>query len=103
MLAHADATGADVVYPWFDLNVGGRIDNSRDPLGAFGREFDASELPANNYIPVTALVPTSTFVAVGGLPQPMNAAGLPAACEDWGRWQRLLAPRHTFSHPPGRT
>src|SRR3546814_19318611 len=73
MLAHADATGADVVYPWFDLNVGGRIDNSRDPLlmngaPAFGQEFDPAALQANNFIPVTALVRTSLFVAVCGFP-----------------------------------
>lgn len=103
MLAHAEATGADVVYPWFDLNVGGRIDNSRDPLGAFGREFDPAALQANNYIPVTALVRTSLFVAVGGFPQPNSEAWPHPDCEDWGLWRRLLSFGAKFSHLPERT
>src|SRR3546814_8644512 len=72
------------------------IDNSRDPLlmngaPAFGQEFDPAALQANNFIPVTALVRTSLFVAVGGFPQPLSEAWPHADCEDWGLWQRLLA------------
>lgn len=108
MLAHADATGADVVYPWFDLNVGGRIDNSRDPLlmngaPAFGQGFDPAALTANNFIPVTALVRTSMFVAVGGFPQPLSDEWPHPDCEDWGLWKRLLAFGAKFSHLPERT
>lgn len=110
LLAHAEATGADVVYPWFDLNVGGRIDNSRgdnllliDGRPAFGQPFSPSALQANNYIPVTALVRTSLFVAVGGFPQPHSPEWPHADCEDWGLWQRLLAAGATFEHLPERT
>lgn len=103
MLAHAEETGADVVYPWFDLNVGGVIDNSRDPLGAFGRPFDPVAIRANNYIPVTALVRTDLFVQVGGFPQPLSEAWPHADCEDWALWQRLLDAGATFSHLAERT
>jgi glycosyl transferase family 2 len=108
LVAHADATGADVVYPWFHLNVGGRIDNSRDPLlmngaPAFGQEFDPTALEANNFIPVTALVRTSMFVAVGGFPQPNSEEWPHPDCEDWGLWKRLLALGARFSHLPERT
>src|SRR3546814_8974957 len=29
LVEHAEATDADVVYPWFELNVGGRVDNAK--------------------------------------------------------------------------
>src|SRR3546814_14405548 len=70
---------------------------------AFGQEFDPAALQANNFIPVTALVRTSLFVAVGGFPQPGSEAWPHADCEDWGLWQRLLAPGAPFSHLPERT
>lgn len=108
LVAHAEATRADVVYPWFDLNVGGRIDNSRDPLRlngrpAFGQEFDPDGLTANNFIPVTALVRTDAFVEVGGFPSPRSAAWPHADCEDWGLWLRLRDAGARFSHLPERT
>lgn len=107
-VAHAEATGADVVYPWFDLMVGERVDNSRDPLliggkPAFGQPFDAAALQANNYIPVTALVRTPLFIQAGGFPE-ANSEGWPHPdCEDWGLWLRLLGQGAKFSHLPERT
>lgn len=110
LLAHAEATGADVVYPWFDLMAGGRPANERgdnllliDGRPAFGQPFSASALQANNYIPVTALVRTSLFVAVGGFPQTNSPEWPHADCEDWGLWQRLLAAGAKFEHLPERT
>lgn len=103
LVAHAEQTGADVVYPWFHLNVGGRIDNSRDPLGAFGKPFDGEGLASHNFIPVTALVRASMFVAVGGFPQPNSEEWPHPDCEDWGLWRRLLALGAQFSHLPERT
>lgn len=107
-VAHAEETGADVVYPWFDLNVGGRIDNSRDPLlnsgqPAFGAPFSGEALTANNYIPVTALVRTSLFIEVGGFPEPNTEAWPHPDCEDWGLWLRLRDSGAKFSHLPERT
>lgn len=110
MLAHAEETGADVVYPWFDLNVGGHLDNHRgDNLllingrPAFGQEFDPAAIRANNYIPVTAMVRTDLFVQVGGFPQPLSDAWPHADCEDWALWLRLLDAGAKFSHLAERT
>ena len=110
LVAHAEETGADVVYPWFDLNVGGRMDNARgdnlllingDP--AFGHEFDGEALDRNNYIPVTALVRTSLFIQVGGFPEPGTEAWPNPDCEDWGLWLRLRDAGAKFSHLAERT
>ena len=103
LVEHAEATGADVVYPWFDLNVGGVLDNSRDPLGAEGLPFDAERLRTANFIPVTALVRTDMFVKAGGFPQPHSEAWPHADCEDWGLWLRLLDFGARFEHLPQRT
>lgn len=110
LVRHAEETKAQVVYPWFHLNVGGRIDNSRgDNLllingePAFGHEFDGAALDANNYIPVTALVSTVMFTLVGGFPRPGSEEWPHADCEDWGLWRRLRDYGATFSHLPERT
>lgn len=104
----AVATDADVVYPWFELNVGGRIDNSRDPLllngsPAFGQPFDGEALRKNNFIPVTALVRTTLFVEAGGFPEPNTEAWPHPDCEDWALWLRLLDGGARFTHLPERT
>ncbi len=107
-IEHAVENAADVVYPWFDLRVGDRTDNSRDPLLmngelAFGQQFDGAALAANNFIPVTALVRTSKFVEVGGFPEPNSEAWPHPDCEDWALWLRLLDAGAKFSHLPERT
>lgn len=103
LVEHAVANEADVVYPWFDLNVGGRIDNRRDPLGAFGKPFDGDALTANNYIPVTSLVRTQRFIEVGGFPETNSEQWPHPDCEDWGLWLRLRDAGAVFSHLPERT
>jgi hypothetical protein len=103
LVEHAEATGADVVYPWFDLNVGGVLDNGRDPLGAEGLPFDPERLQSANYIPVTALVRTDLFVRAGGFPQPLSEEWPHPDCEDWGLWRRLLSLGAKFEHLPERT
>src|SRR3546814_16209717 len=104
LVEHAEATDADVVYPWFELNVGGRVDNAKgDNLllvngkPAFGQRFDAAALDAHNYIPVTVLVRTDKFIEVGGFPAVTNVAWPFQACEARGVWQRLRAPGRVFA------
>ena len=99
---------ADVVYPWFDV-IGGT-----DPLGMFGRPFDAEHLKVSNYIPITVVARTQTLRDVGGfIPHP-DAAGHPN--EDWGCWlavhnaggkivhvpERLWGWRHNSANTSGR-
>lgn len=100
---HAAESGADVVYPWFDLNIGGRINNASDPLGSFGKPFDAAAIRENNFIPVTALVRTEVFIQAGGFPETNSEAWPHPDCEDWGLWLRLLDAGARFSHLPERT
>src|SRR3546814_3360382 len=55
LVEHAEATDADVVYPWFELNVGGRVDNAKgDNLllvngkTAFGQPLDRKSTRMNS-------------------------------------------------------
>jgi len=107
-IRHAEATGADVVYPWFDLIRLGK-DRSDwaflliDGKDAFGQEFNEPALRQNNYIPVTALVRRSLFEQVGGFPVPGSEEWPHVQNEDWGLWLRLLDAGAKFSHLPERT
>lgn len=113
LLDAADTTGADVVYPWFELrDAHGRDINVHDPLfiggeRAFGRPFDETArthlLTTGNFIPVTALVRRSAFLAVGGFPTPGTPEWPHTECEDWGLWQRLAQAGASFHHVPERT
>lgn len=103
LTAHTAGRALDVVYPWFDLSIGGRVNNGRDPLGSFGKPFDPEALRENNFIPVTALVRTELFIQVGGFPEVNSEAWPHKDCEDWGLWLRLLDAGAVFSHLPERT
>lgn len=107
--------GADVVYPWFDLDVGGVL-VEEDPLAApydgqlaspygqpFGDEQRQHLLHHANFVPVTALVRMSLIRQVGGFPQPGTTQWPNPACEDWGLWTRLLRAGAVFRHAPYRT
>lgn len=110
---HAQATGADVVYPWFDLMRGNVLRNDvkillqQDEHGgkvdAFEKPFSGDALRKNNYIPVTTVVRTSKFLEVGGFPRPHSEAWPYKDCEDWGLWLRMLDAGARFSHLPERT
>jgi hypothetical protein len=105
---HAQEAGADVVYPWFDLIREGVNRNDWEFLRvngkpAFGQPFNPAALDAGNYIPVTALVRTSLFNAVGGFPSPGTPEWPHSECEDWGLWRRLRDEGAVFSHLPERT
>ncbi len=106
LLAAQEATGADLIYPWFAVHGG------TDPLAingqpAEGHPFDdeAREhlLTVGNHIPVTVLVRRTALEAVGGFPQPMSAAWPNSSCEDWGCFIDLLNAGFTFHHHPERT
>lgn len=109
----ADETGADVVYPWFDLMRGNVLRNDmkfllqdfgpENRIDPFGQPFSAEALRKNNYIPVTALVRISKFVEVGGFPMTNSEAWPHQDCEDWGLWLRMLDAGAKFEHLPERT
>jgi glycosyltransferase involved in cell wall biosynthesis len=108
LVAAAEETGADVVYPWFDLSVNGALRNHLDPLKighrqAFRQPFDPRALVINNYIPVTVLARTERLLDVAGFPFPGSPDWPHADCEDWGLWLRLLHDGARFHHVPERT
>jgi glycosyltransferase involved in cell wall biosynthesis len=92
---NAALTGADLVYPWFDVEGGD------DEIGMFGVPFDPVLLRKRNYIPVTVLVRTELARKVGGFVDHPDVNGDP--CEDWGLWLALLDAGAVFSHLPQRT
>lgn len=95
LMEHALESGADLVYPWFE------VPNGFDPWpGTEGAAFDEERLRRENYIPITVLVRTELLWDAGGF----TAKG-PAEnpCDDWGTWERLLAAGAVFSHLPRRT
>ncbi len=107
-LLHMVATDSDVVYPWFDINKGGKIRNDLDPLAlngepAFGQTFSPEALSQNNFIPITVLARTDLLLKVGGFPLPGSPEWPHQDCEDWGMWLRLREIEARFSHLPERT
>jgi glycosyltransferase involved in cell wall biosynthesis len=94
----AEETGADVIYPWFDV-VSPR---AFDPWpGVFGRHFDPDDLRTRNYIPTTVLARTELVRDVGGF-EPYGDQQ-ESACDDWGLWRKLLDAGARFHHVPERT
>lgn len=107
-LGHMIGTGSDIVYPWFDINKGGKIRNDLDPLAlngkpAFGQTFSPEALSQNNFIPITVLARTDLLREVGGFPLPGSPEWPHQDCEDWGMWLRLREIEARFSHLPERT
>lgn len=95
LMVCAEQTGADVVYPWF--NVPGGF----DPWpGREGAPFSEDALRESNYIPITVLVRTDALWEAGGF----TAKGPPEnPCDDWGTWERLLDVGAKFVHLSWRT
>ncbi len=89
-------TGADLVYPWFDVAGG------TDPFPMFeGREFDP-ELP--NMFPITVLARTELMHATGGFrhePSPLDPKIMEG--EDWIMWLNVVRAGGTIRHIPERT
>jgi glycosyltransferase involved in cell wall biosynthesis len=116
-LRHAQDTGADVVYPWFNIyDATDRDISHMDPLSVpvggryvspygvtFNDELRRELLTRNNFIPVTVLVRRSLLDDVGGFPIPNTPEWPDDCCEDWGLWRRLLDVGARFEHLPRRT
>ena len=85
----AASADIDVVYPYCD--VAGRGGWSPN------QGFDASALRQYNFIPVTALVRRSSFLAVGGFSEQTHPV------EDWHLWRRMLDDGARFRCVPERT
>lgn len=78
-LSSIETTGADLVYPDYDINVA--VDHRP------------------SFIQVTNLMRTEALVDVGGFPQPLTGAW-PYMYEDWGMLARLLVKGYRFQHIP---
>jgi len=82
-------TGADLVYPWFDVKGG------TDPFPAFeGRVFDPAD---PNMFPVTVLAKTELLARSSGFP----LAGVEG--DDWPLWKELIELGANIVHVPVRT
>jgi glycosyltransferase involved in cell wall biosynthesis len=91
LLAHAAATGADFVFPWFTLDLA-----RGDPLGHFGLPFDP-ERP--HLTTITVLVRGELARRVGFTPPPEGGHGN----EDWRFLLGCLAEGAHVEHLPERT
>lgn len=116
-LQTAATTGADLIYPYFEMvDEPGVTPHDRDPLAVarggqwvspfgvpFGPEQEHHLRTAGNFIPVTTLVRTAALRAVGGFPTPGTTDWPDPAREDWGVLIRLLDAGYRFAHAPERT
>lgn len=100
------ATGAGLVYPWYDgINSTGILTTIRDGrhVDPFGVPFLAEQrehlLTTANFIPINVLVRTSLLRQVGGF-SPPPWADETNPCEDWGCWIKLLNAGAQFAHLP---
>jgi glycosyltransferase involved in cell wall biosynthesis len=87
-------TGADVVWPWFDVSGGG------DPFPMhYGRQWDPTQ---PHSFPITALVRRIVAVKAGGFPV-IDPVSLTCAGEDFAFWCRLSEMGARFAHVRART
>lgn len=96
-LDHAQSTGADLVYPWFESR------GWSETFEAFGEPFDEKRLRRSNYIPVTTLVRTELAQSVGGFPRQRSEEWPHERLVDWAFLLRLLDAGARFSHVAERT
>lgn len=101
LLEHQAATGADLVYPWFNV-----VDGD-DPFPQhFGVPWDAERV---HIFPITYLVRTELAKAAWFPTREEMADDWAIRCddvrggEDWGFVKRLLAAGAEFAHLPERT
>ena len=95
LLEHAEATGADLVYPGYEID-------GHDPLAMFGKVFDPVDLRRANYIPITHLCRTQAMRDVGGFPL-CPQEWYDEGDADWGLLLRLVQAGRTIVHLPERT
>lgn len=97
LLAHAEETGADLVYPGFE------VENGFNPFPwAEGQLFGslADRLDTENWIPTTVLVRTELLRDVGGF-QPAGPPDNPN--DDHGAWKAMVAAGAKIEHLNRRT
>lgn len=110
LLMHAETTGADLLYPWFD------VDGGTDPLACpvngelvspfgvdFGGEQAAYIRDVGNFVPVTTLVRRSLLEGVGGFPQPCTSEWPHPTAEDWGFLIKAIRAGAKIAHLGQRT
>lgn len=116
-MSAAKATGADVVYPWFELVGWSEATPERpDPLATmyngqivhplgvpFGPE-QARHLRRYAWIPATIVARRAMLEKVGGYPAPHTSEWhAHGGCEDWALLTRMLDAGARFHHVPHRT
>lgn len=112
LLARAEETAADVVYPRFRL-IGGDYTRRRslgdlvtvmESVGWRDGSYFRDALRAGNFIPVTTLVRVEAALGVGGFPEGDDAPRHPfpphPRLEDWGLWLRMLDAGKRFAQLP---
>lgn len=92
---HAEQTGADMVYPWFEVPEGWDPFPDRE-----GQPFDPAVLDTRNTIPITVLVRTELIKRVGGF-EPKGPPDNP--CDDWGAWIKVRNAGAKIEHLNRRT
>jgi glycosyltransferase involved in cell wall biosynthesis len=116
LVAGAQESGADVVYPWFKIiQRDGTIKVVDDKLwvpyagmriSGFGLEFDKearSALSKNCFIHLCCLIRKSKFEEAGGFPRTDSPEWPEPHGEDWALWLRFLKKDATFHHVADRT
>lgn len=98
-LEHAAESGADMVFPWFEIWKYGEPTKD-DPLGARGvADADIpAKLERSNFIPVTVVIKRELLQEVGGFPIPLTPEWPMRDCEDWGCWKRVVQAGGKISH-----
>lgn len=83
LLAYAQETGADMVYPWFTVPEGWDPWPERE-----GQPFDPKLLDTQNTIPITVLIRTELIRDVGGF-ESKDPSNTDSLCDDWGTWIKV--------------
>jgi len=98
LLDVAEATNADLVYPWFEAIRDGVV--IPDVVIGRGQLFDPELLKRHNCIPPEIIVKRELVEAVGGFPTPNTAEWPYPDCEDWGLWRKLSDAGAHIVHTP---
>lgn len=92
------ATGADLVFPWFD------VDGGHDPFPQHrGRQWDPAD---PHQFPITVLVRREAVLSVGGfqtVPEGEVDRYGNRAGEDWRLWLAMSQAGYRFHHIPDKT
>lgn len=97
-MAHAERTGADLVFPWHRiLRYGQPLPDLFTQRGIADADI-VEKLDKGNFIPITVLVRTELLKSVGGFPDPKSEEWPLSSATDWGCWKRLVRAGAKFSH-----